>query len=258
MSGINKARLLRQLIASQIYLSRAFDRMLPELFRVDGYQDFLHCFAPRYLQANSRLYDVGGGKVPFLSQCAKSKLEIFTVGLDIDENELRRAPKGAYDETVCADIATYVGRGDGDLVIAMAVLEHVKHVEDALASISGILKNGGRAVIFVPSRNALYARMNLLLPQSTKRRLLSLLRGRTSDAEGFRAYYDRCTLKDFAEIGRHHKLEVIEERSYFASGYFSLFFPAYVVWRIWMIFFYIFKREQAAETFCIAFEKRAS
>ena len=39
------------------------------------------------------------------------------VGLDIDADELARAPPGAYDETVCADITRHVGKGDADLVV---------------------------------------------------------------------------------------------------------------------------------------------
>ena len=94
------------------------------------------------------------------------------VGLDIDGKELSAAPDGLYDRTAAADITKYRGQGDADLVICQALLEHVHDTGRALEAIASILKPGGRALIFVPSRNAVYARLNLLLPENLKRRIL--------------------------------------------------------------------------------------
>ncbi|MBV9279089.1 MAG: methyltransferase domain-containing protein, partial [Chloroflexi bacterium] len=181
-------RPFRALIDGQARLSRAFDALLPPLFRVDGMQDFIDSFAPKYIRPGSKVYDVGGGKRPYLSPAQKAGLGIFTVGLDVDRRELERAPAGAYDEVIARDIAGFVGRGDADLVICLAVLEHVRDVEAALGAVSSILRPGGRAIAFVPSRNALYARLNRLLPESLKVKLLAILRDERCDAEGFRAY----------------------------------------------------------------------
>jgi len=67
-------------------------------------------------------------------------------------------------------LPSFGGQGDADLIICQALLEHVKNVDQAFAAIASILKPGGLALIFVPSRNALYARLNLLLPQDLKRK----------------------------------------------------------------------------------------
>jgi len=247
----------RRLIASQTRLSRTFDTLLPERFRVDGMQHFIHYFAPKYLGAHLRVYDVGGGKRPYINPAQKRELDLCVVGLDIDRREMTLAPPGTYDEIVCADISSYRGQQDADLVICLAVLEHVPHVEGALAAIASMLRVGGKAIIFVPSGNAIFARANRLLPQELKRTLLTLLRGERTDVEGFPAHYDRCTPCDFARLGRANGLEVVELCTYYISSYFSLFFPAYLLWRFWILGFYLLKGEQAAESFSVAFEKCA-
>ena len=84
----------------------------------------------------------------------KERLGLRGTGLDIDADELARAPAGTYDETICADITEYEGKGQADLVICQAVLEHVANTEQALRSIASCLKRGGVALLFVPSRNA--------------------------------------------------------------------------------------------------------
>ncbi len=183
---------LRKLIDWQVRLTRRFDRLLPAEFHVDCDRDFLDDLLPRYLQPGALLYDVGGGKNPAIGRQLKAELGLRTVGLDIDSAELAAAPPGHYDETVCADIACYRGRGDADLVICQYLLEHVRDTDRAIAVISGILKPGGRALIYVPSRNAVYARMNLILPEGMKRRILFGVFPKTRGDHGFPAYYDWC------------------------------------------------------------------
>ena len=75
--------------------SRAFDAvMVPEKFRTDGNRDFIDHFARKYLKPGLTVYDVGGGKQPYISRETKEKLGLKVVGLDIDANELARAPQG--------------------------------------------------------------------------------------------------------------------------------------------------------------------
>ncbi len=57
-------------------------------------------------------------------------------------------------------------------MICQALLEHVPSTERAFRAIGSLLKPGGLALIFAPSRNAVFARLNLLLPQRLKRAIL--------------------------------------------------------------------------------------
>jgi len=250
--------MVRSLINSQKWLSRNFDKLLPRKYSVDGEQDFIKSLVPKYLKENLTLYDVGGGKNPYLSPDKKKILNVKAVGLDIDKKELVQAPEGSYDEIICADITEYRGNSDADIVICQALLEHVKGVENAFTAISSILKPGGLALIFVPSRNAVFARLNIILPQNIKKTILNTISPKNINSQGFPAYYEKCTPMDFRELASSNTFCIIEERFYFVSSYFSFFFPAYLVWRLWILLFQCLKKEQAAETFSMVLYKKLS
>ena len=112
-------------VNTQIYLCTEFDKIMPERFRVDGHQDFKASFAPKYLRPRLKVYDVGGGKIPYIDHRRKAELGLAVVGLDIDREELRRAPQGATNEMILPqDITRFKGGGDADLIICQAVLRH--------------------------------------------------------------------------------------------------------------------------------------
>ncbi len=247
--------MLRRFIQLNISASKAFDRLLPAYFSVDGNRDFVENFAFRYINKGTIVVDVGGGKSPFLSLEKKREFQVKVTGIDISEEELNQAPSGAYDSIVCADIGKVKGTGDADIVICQAVLEHVMDTEAGIKAIASCLKPGGTALIFVPSRNALYARLNLLLPEEFKKKLLYWVYPNSRRNQGFTSYYDRCTPKQFNAMTKAAGLEVIEARYYFISSYFSFLFPIYVAWRLWMVAFKLIIGEQAAETFSLALRK---
>jgi 2-polyprenyl-3-methyl-5-hydroxy-6-metoxy-1,4-benzoquinol methylase len=211
--------------------------------------------APSYFRPDMKVYDVGGGKQPFVSVEKKAALGLIVVGIDISQSELDRAPVGAYDESVCGDVANVQGMGDGDLVICQAVLEHVKDIEGAMKSIASLLKPGGKALIFVPSRNAVFARLNILLPENIKRKILFSIYPSTSAAQGFPSFYNKCTPDDFVEMASKNGLVAEESRYYFISSYFSFLFPIYLLQRIWILLFKAFFGHQAAETFSMVLVK---
>lgn len=249
-------KMLRSIINSQVWLSRKLDCLFPEKFTIDGNLDFLTRIAPSFLRKDIVVYDIGGGKNPYISVLKKEELSIQVVGLDISGDELLRAPAGAYDKTVCADITSYIGSGDADVVLCQALLEHVPDVSKAIQSISSIVKKGGDVVIFVPSRNAVFARLNLILPQRIKEALLYYIFPSAKHNQGFPSFYDKCTLKQFRKMAEQHNFDVVEEHCYFVSSYFSFFFPLYLFWRVWIFIFYFFSGDNAAETFSVVLRKK--
>jgi 2-polyprenyl-6-hydroxyphenyl methylase/3-demethylubiquinone-9 3-methyltransferase len=250
--------MLRALINSQVWLSRKFDEWLPALYRIDGNRDFVDSLVPDYLQADLTIVDVGGGKNPYLSPAKKSRLKAHVIGLDIDQTELNQAPKGAYDEIVCADISKYRGKRQADMVICQAVLEHVRDVESAFTAIASCLKPGGQALLFVPSRNAVFARLNILLPQNIKKALLHWIFPKTRRDQGFPSFYDHCTPSDFKRMAASNDLALVEARYFYKSSYFSFLFPLYLLWRLWVILFRAIRGEQAAETFSMVLRREGS
>ena len=248
--------MIRSLIDSQKQLSNKFDQWLPNKYSIDGHQDYGRSIVPKYLKKNLTIYDVGGGKIPYITPEKKNFLNATVIGLDIDKDELSKAPEGSYDETICTDIAKFHGNQDADLLICQAVLEHVKDVEGAFTAMSSILKPGGLALIFVPSKNAVFARLNLILPQEIKKAILSSkLYPKSGDGSGFPAYYNKCTPLEFKKLARSNGFSVVEERYYYMSSYFSIFFPAYLIWRLWILLFHNLFKDQAAETFSLVLEK---
>jgi 2-polyprenyl-6-hydroxyphenyl methylase/3-demethylubiquinone-9 3-methyltransferase len=249
--------MLRPFIRWQTKLSDAFDKLLPEEYRLDGNTHFVREFVNPYLSSGKVIYDVGGGGSPLISADLKKRLQLRVVGLDVDPRQLQFAPEGAYDETICANVTTYKGKKDADIVICQAVLEHVEDTHAAIRAICSILKPGGVALIFVPSRNALYSRLNLILPDSLKRALLYYVYPHTRERQGFRAYYNRCTPHDIRKLAELSGMTVENQKLYYVSKYFSFFFPMYLIWRLWLIFFRTWLGDQAAETFSMALRKIA-
>jgi SAM-dependent methyltransferase len=256
VTGGAVAKLTRALINSQIRLSRAFDRLLADRYRIDGWYDFTDNVVPGHLREQATVYDVGGGSLPYLDHSTKQEYNLRVVGLDIDAIELAGAPPGIYDETICADITSYQGKENADLVICRCVLEHVSNVEKALSAIGSIMRPGGKALIFTPSRNAWFARINLMLPDPLRCKILFFLYPETTGGHsGFPPVYHNCTPKQFRRAADDAGLEVKATKLYFASGYFYFLLPLHVAWRLWLMAFRLLAGEQAAEMFAMVLAK---
>jgi ubiquinone/menaquinone biosynthesis C-methylase UbiE len=249
------ARIGRQLVASQVALSRAFDRLLPESFRIDGSKDFKQRIVPSHLRSGLVVYDIGGGGRPCVDMETKRRLGLKLIGLDIDEEEFAKAPPGLYDHTIVADVTSCQERDVADLVVCKSTLEHVSDTGAALAAMARLLRPGGTLLVFAPSRNALYARLNVLLPERLKQRLLSTFMPGQADHLGFPAKYHHCTPHHFCRSIAGQGLEIKELRPYYISSYFFNFFPVYVLWRAWIVAYRAVAREQAAETFALIARK---
>jgi 2-polyprenyl-6-hydroxyphenyl methylase/3-demethylubiquinone-9 3-methyltransferase len=246
---------LSRFVGAQQRWSRRFDSLLPTEYQVDGNRDFVENWIAPRLRSGAVVYDIGGGKNPAVSLDDKRRLGLRVIGVDIDASELARAPRGAYDEAIAADITAYRGRGDGDLIICQALLEHVRDTRAAIEAIAGILKPGGTALLFLPSRNAVFARLNLLLPEALKRKALYTVFPSTERDQGFPAYYNRCTPADFRRMAAECNLAVDVCKVYFRSSYFTFLFPLHLAWRAWVALFRLAAKDQAAETFSLALRK---
>jgi ubiquinone/menaquinone biosynthesis C-methylase UbiE len=247
--------LVHRAIASQVALSSAFDHLLPQSFRVDGSKDFKRRIVPNHLRPNLVIYDVGGGARPCIDLETKRRLGLTVVGVDVDEEEFTKAPIGVYDRTIVTDITRCTLEHVADLVVCKSTLEHVSNTEAALNAMGRLLKPGGMLLVFAPSRNALYARLNVVLPEKVKMRLLSTFFGEKADHLGFPAKYDRCTPRDFRKFICKQNLEIRQLNTYYISSYFSVVFPVYIIWRLWVIAYRALAKEQAAETFTVVARK---
>ncbi|MER9335528.1 class I SAM-dependent methyltransferase [Mesorhizobium sp. M0293] len=248
--------ILRKFVRANVAISEFLDRALPSRLRIDGNRIFATEIAPAWLASDAVVYDLGGGARPFVSLLEKRRLKLFVVGLDLDAEELSKAPRGIYDEEIEADLTSFEGRGDADVVICQATLEHVRDGEGALRGIASCVKPGGVVAIFSPSRNAVFARVNRVLPERLKRRLLfAVYPEKGMGHDGFPAFYDKCLPSDVEAIARRNGLELIERRLFWKSSYFYFFVPAFLAWRIWLGVSALFLGKDAAETYAYVFRR---
>jgi SAM-dependent methyltransferase len=245
----------RRLIASQVALSCAFDQLLPPSFRVDRSKDFnIESSRATCVQVSSSTTSVAEHDHAWTSR-PSAALGLTLTGVDLDEAQFAKAPRGLYDPAITADITTYQEQNAADLVVCKSTLEHVRDTEAALARMARLLNPGGTLLVFVPSRNALYARLNVLLPERLKLRLLSAFMPSQADHLGFPAIYDHCTPHHFRRFAARYGLQIKELRPYYISSYFSVVFPAYFLWRVWILAYRAIAREHAAESFVMIARK---
>lgn len=235
--------------------SRAINGLLPEKVRRDGNHHFLNDTLSDILHEGAVVYDLGGGAQPFVSRELKKLWSLRLVGLDICEDELQKAPPGIYDETIVADLCSFKGNAEADIVICQATLEHVKQTRGAIEAIASILKPGGKAYLFAPCRNAVFARLNLILPQRLKEKLLFALLPETEESQGFPAHYNEGTPKRLERLFAQNNLRVVKRELFWMSSYFMVFLPLFLVWRAWQLLFYLVARHNAAETMIYVVER---
>ncbi|MBW6507614.1 MAG: methyltransferase domain-containing protein [Rhodobacteraceae bacterium] len=247
---------LRNFIAANRRASTALNNLLPQALRRDGNRHFRTHILPGAVYAGATVYDVGGGSQPFADAEMKRRLGLRTVGVDIDAGELAAAPAGTYDAVIVADLCTYAGVGDADIVICQATLEHVPDTRGAILAIASILKPDGKAYVFAPCRNAAFARLNLVLPQRWKERILYAVSPEVKDHQGFPAHYDHCVPTQIEQIFDTAGLRVVQRELFWMSSYFMVFTPLFVVWRIWQSLFYLAARANAAETFIYVVQRK--
>lgn len=249
----------RQFINLNIALSLLIDKALPARLREDGNKFFLREMLPKALKEGATVYDLGGGSQPCISLEDKDQRCLTLVGLDISAQELLAAPEGVYDRTVAADLCTFIGNEDADIVVCQALLEHVPDTSEAMRAIASIVKPGGRAYLFVPSGNAVFARLNILLPESLKRRaLFALFPHKALGHDGFNAYYDQCTPSKIEFLAYQNSMEVEECQLFWTSSYFRILTPVFIIWRLWQVLSYPMLGKDSAETFAYVLRKKDS
>lgn len=194
--------------------------------------------------------DVGGGKKPYSIVANLSTGGKIYIGMDIDASELALAPEGVYSETAIVDICSpnISFKNRFDLIICRSTLEHVRNSEAAIAGLYTLLAPGGRCFVKVPCRRALFAQINLLLPNSVKKKLLhSIFPDKRGD--GFPVFYDRSYPSAIRLIAKQQGMEVLAERRHYRSTYFSFLFPLYVFARLAATLQYLLDRD-----YCESFE----
>lgn len=140
------------------------------------------------LSPGQAILDVGAGRLPTIDPSQRPAGGHY-VGLDIVAEELRAAPKGAYDETYVGDIVRFDARLAGRFNVATGchVLEHVRSVPTALENIRQYLHPGGQMVMLFACTFSVHAIVNRMLPERFGAGLLD-----RAPQSKFPAVYDHC------------------------------------------------------------------
>lgn len=183
---------MKKFFSWQLRLCRSFDGWVFDSFSHDGNTAFAS-LVPEIIPDGSSLADVGGGKTPLFNVEEVERRGLKVTGVDIDANELNLAPAGAYANVIVSPLEECRGNNDHDFVVAQSVLEHVNDGALSMQGIASLLRPGGRVVTFCPNRRAWFARLNLLLSEDLKRKILFFVFPQKRERQGFPAHYSGCT-----------------------------------------------------------------
>jgi len=187
------------------------------------------------LRPGLSILDVGSGRRPSLPTDRRPDGCRY-VALDLDRIELERAPHGAYDELVVADVVQRLRDLEErfDLVAGFHVLEHVRPLVTALENLRAYLRPGGRLVAMLSGAFAAFALANRLLPDTIGKVVMDRLMDRDPETV-FHAYYDRCWYSALERSLRPWaRVEIAA--SFQGAEYFNFALPArraYVAYENW-------------------------
>lgn len=202
--------------------------------------------------------DIGGGKrCSFAEECRKFT-GIKITALDVSAEEL--AFNHDADDKIVFDLASgnRVPLEDAsvDMVTSSSVLEHLKDIEAAVKEVSRILKPGGKFISVLPSKFALFAIINQMLPNWLARKILFAIHPAAKGFCGFIAYYNKCWYPAMKNLLAKHGFGNIDFMfDYNQSGYFSFFVPFGLISLIWDCLMYILHIKPLCAYICFTAEK---
>jgi SAM-dependent methyltransferase len=189
----------------------------------------------RHLRPGVRVLDLGAGAAPVIPAHARPTGCTY-IGLDIDRDELEKAPRGSYDGAIVGDASEFTSRLEGqfDLVVSWQALEHVPSFQSALDNCYRYLRPRGAFVALFSGRFATFAIINRLIPEKIGAVAMQRLLGRDPETM-FSAHYDRTYYTALVPLlEKWSRWELIP--LYLGAGYFAFngfLQQAYVAFENW-------------------------
>ncbi len=209
-----------------------------------------------HLKENFEIADIGGGKKPTRMMTGINlPKQIIYDGYDIDLEELEIA-REAYNNIYQLDLNKPQCKNNKiyDLVICLNTLEHVEDVTTAISNLELMTKKGGKIYVKLPCKYALFTKLNLIIPNKLKNRIMHKVFP-SKKTDGFPAFYDKSTPNEIINIFKNLDLEIESINLVKWSSYFSFFFPLYIIWRLITLFQNIFIKDYC-ESFELIFNKK--
>ena len=199
----------------------------------------------------STVLDIGVGKSWFFPATIKQESNLYLVGLDIDDSEMKE--NSVLDKKTSGDACSSLHLEDNsvDLIMTRAAVEHFHDTVGCIRNCYRALRPGGKIIATFANRYAPFAILNRLLPRRLSSFLLKYLVAGSEGQLGFKAYYDRCSFSAFKTELLRSGFDVDDAYcSYFSSEYFKFFFPIYVLSLCWDYARYLARVPNLASHYC--------
>jgi 2-polyprenyl-6-hydroxyphenyl methylase/3-demethylubiquinone-9 3-methyltransferase len=122
------------------------------------------------------------------------------------------------------------------------VVEHLNDVERFITSSHRILKTAGYMIHLFPSKFALFAIINQILPRKLSKKILFYVHTQSKGICGFPAFYDRCYYSGILKLLKQHNFEPVDIRiSYYQAPYFSFLAPLFLLVGLYEMVIYLLR-----------------
>lgn len=249
-SGPLWERALRTFVDANWKMSARLNHWAAAWGRKDGWYEHPAKLS-ELLEPGMSVVDLGSGSNPAIPLEEKRRLGLHVIGVDIRQDALDAAPAGGYDEAVCGDAETFSRAGVADLVISRALAEHLRHPEKMFQRTWELLKDGGETLHFIPNRHAVFAHLNRIIPERTKRSLLHTIYPLSRGHLGFEAFYRSCTPAGIRSILEGIGFRDIHITPYFCSNYFVAYLPAHAAMLGWQMTAMGLRASELCENFIV-------
>lgn len=174
--------------------------------------------------------DVGGGKKCPFAKYRNPVASPRILCIDVSAEEMQY--NHDVDGKIVANLMHGLPFGDEnvDLIVSRSVLEHLDNLSSFIVDAKRVLKKDGYLIHLFPSKFALFAIINQMLPAPLSRRLLYFFLPNTKGICGFPALYDKCYYSAMSRLLKSRGFTVVDiVTSYYQSRYFDFFAPAFLV-----------------------------
>jgi SAM-dependent methyltransferase len=213
------------------------ERFLPQC-RKDIFREYERTVAKLIdeLPARAMVLDVGGGKSCPFAKHPNGTDKSTIVAVDISEEEIK------YNHDVSGKVVADMVNGPPfrpssvGLITSRSVLEHMTDVRRFTSGSRQILKPGAYFVHLFPAKFAVFALVNILLPNRASKALVHFFHPASRGLCGFPAVYDKCYYSAIQRLLVENGFESIRiEVSYYQSRYVDFCMPLFLAGSVYEV-----------------------
>jgi SAM-dependent methyltransferase len=242
--------ILEKFVSFNVRLSDYVTRKYPCFVEKINHKEQLLSFINKIVNERSfcSVLEVGGIDRPLLKRSSKFRYD----GIDI---EYKAQCEEIYDNFYVQSIEHPI-ENKYDLIISMALLEHVRDNDASATQMYEALKHKGYVAHYLPSKYHPYSLILRLVGPKWQVRLIKTLRPWAVDVTGYQAFFNKCSPKEMKKFFALKGFRNIKTVSFFrANDYFKFFFPCYIVITMWENICNRLKFEQLCSGFIIIAQK---